>query len=190
MPRRGIAVRHVRMQRTAGGIGVPTRPGGRRRGAASAAVSRVAAIGNGSASGERRSRPLPSRPPQAEPSARVSASRRFGEIFLCPSGLLRVVRSLAAFAASAVLFVLVPQGFTASDPARGALGTAAETGAVESPPDTAVAQESTSPHIVGPWHAGLSWFTVARAPCSNSIKTNRVRSAGDRGRAMKDWTEG
>src|SRR5208283_2570816 len=60
----------------------------------------------------------------------------------------------------------------------------------ESSPDTAVAEESTSPRIVGPWHADLSWFTVAREQCSNSIKTNRVGSAGDRGRTMNDWTEG
>ena len=109
---------------------------------------------------------------------------------MCPSGLLRVVRSRAAFAAPAVLLLLVPQGFTTSDPARAALGTAAEAVGVESSPDTAVAEESTSPRIVGPWHAGLSWFTVARESCSNSTKPNRVGSAGDRGRAMNDWTEG
>jgi len=88
-------------------------------------------------------------------------SRRFGKIFLCSPRLLRVVCPLAALAASAVLLWLVPQGFTACDPAREAMGTAAETGTSQSPPDSAVAQESTSPHIVGPWHAGLSWFTAA-----------------------------
>lgn len=60
-------------------------------------------------------------------------------MFLRPSGLLRVVRSLAAFASAALLFVLVPQGFAACSAARSALGTAAETGAAESPSDSALA---------------------------------------------------
>ena len=88
-------------------------------------------------------------------------SRCFGKNLLWATWLLRVVYSLATLAASAVLLLLVPQGFTASDPTRETVGTAAETGAVESPPDSAVAQESTSPHIVGPWQAGLLWFSVA-----------------------------
>ncbi len=63
-------------------------------------------------------------------------------------------------------------------------------GPPESSPDSALAQESTSPHIVGPCHAGLSWFTAA--PSRAAILRRRMiwRSTGNRGRAMKDWTEG
>ena len=82
MPSRGIAVRRVRMQRTVGGIGVPTRPGGRRRVAASAAVNRVAGIASGSASGGRRNRPLPRKPRRR--SARVSAQPRLRKNLLVP----------------------------------------------------------------------------------------------------------
>ena len=70
------------MRRTVGGVGVPTRPGGRRRAAGSAAVNRVAAIGSGSASGGRRSKPLPRKPPR--PSARVSAQPTLRKNLLVP----------------------------------------------------------------------------------------------------------
>ncbi|MCZ7638509.1 MAG: hypothetical protein M5U12_22140 [Verrucomicrobia bacterium] len=87
-------------------------------------------------------------------------SRAFRKISLCPTGLLRVVCSFAAFAPSAVLLLFVPKGFTACDPAREAMGTTAQTGAVESPSDSTLAQESTSLHIVGPWHTGLRWLPL------------------------------
>lgn len=174
MARHGIAVRRVRMQPTAGGIGMPTKSGGRRTMAGSAAASRVAAIESGSASDGRRSRLPLNRPPRL--SARVSTSRRFGKISLCPARLLRVVRARAVLSASAVLRLLVPQRFTASDPARTALGTTAETWAVKSPPDSAVAQESTSPHIVGPCQADLSWFQRCAEECSDFIKRNDLRA--------------
>ena len=77
MPSRGIAVRCVRMQRTAGGVGVPARPGGTRRVGASAAVNRVVGIASGSASGGKRSRP----PRQ---SARVSAQPTLQKNLLVP----------------------------------------------------------------------------------------------------------
>ena len=67
MPRRDIAVRRVGRPQTAGDIGVPTRPGGRRRVAASAAVNRVVGIGSGPANGGRRSKPLPSKPLPSKP---------------------------------------------------------------------------------------------------------------------------
>ena len=70
------------MRQTAGGVGVPARPGGRRRVAGSAAVSRVAGIGSGSASGGRRSRPLPRKPPRR--SARVSAQPMLRKNLLVP----------------------------------------------------------------------------------------------------------
>lgn len=35
------------------------------------------------------------------------------------------------------------------------MGTAAQRGTARSSPNPAVAHESTSPHIVGPWHVGL-----------------------------------
>ena len=80
--------------------------------------------------------------------------------------------------APAVLLLLVPQGFTTSDPAQAALGTAAEAVGVESSPDTAVAEESTSPRIVGPWHAGLSWFTVSRESCQRFYQAESCRERG------------
>jgi len=82
IPRRGIAVRRVRMQRTAGGFGVPARRGGRRRTGASAAVNRVVGIAGGFASGGRRSRPLPRKPLRR--SARVSAQPRIRKSLLVP----------------------------------------------------------------------------------------------------------
>ena len=72
----------VRLRQTVGGVGVPTRPGGRRREAGSAAVNRVAAIDSGSASGGRPSKRLARKPPR--PSARVSAQRRLRKNLLVP----------------------------------------------------------------------------------------------------------
>lgn len=111
-------------------------------------------------------------------------------MFLRPSGLLRTVRFLAAVAAAAVLFVLVPQGFAARSAARSALGAAAETRAVGSAVDSALAKESTSPRIVGPWRAGLSLSHRCRAVRRQFYNTHRVRRTGDRERAMNDWPEG
>lgn len=82
MPRRGIAVRHVGMRQIAGDVGVPTRPGGRRRVAGIAAVNRVAGIGSGSASGGRRKKLL-LRNPRGR-SARVSAQPILRKKFLAP----------------------------------------------------------------------------------------------------------
>ena len=56
---------------------------------------------------------------------------------------------------------------------------------------SAVPQESTSPHIVGPCQADLSWFQRLAEKCSDFIKRNDLRgAAGNRARAMKDWMEG
>jgi len=71
MPSRGIVVWRVRRRRTAGGIGVPAKPGGRPREAGNAAAGRVIGIASGSARGGRRSRRLPRKPRRR--SARVSA---------------------------------------------------------------------------------------------------------------------
>jgi hypothetical protein len=70
------------MRQTIGGVGAPTRPGGRRRVGGSAAVSRVVAIGNGSASDGRRSRSLPQKP--CRWSARVSAQPTLRKNILVP----------------------------------------------------------------------------------------------------------
>ena len=157
MPRRGIAARRVRMQQTVGGVGVPIRPGGRRRRAASAAGSRVVGIGSGSASGERAEQAAAEEAAQAEcegqrpadaseksPCARPGCYELFVPSQHCPHQ-----RFCSRF---------VPSGFTASSSTRGAVGTAAERPSAESPPDSAVAQESTSPHMVGPCHVGLLLF--------------------------------
>jgi hypothetical protein len=70
------------------------------------------------------------------------------------------------------------------------MGTAAQTRAVESSLDSTLAQESTSPHIVGRWHAGL-WLSGCGGDRGNSFsETSGIRIAGNRERAMKDWTEG
>jgi len=52
-------------------------------------------------------------------------SRSCRKICLCPSGLLRAVRSRTAIASATLLFVPMPQGFTSRLTARGAVGTAA-----------------------------------------------------------------
>jgi hypothetical protein len=86
MPRRGIAVRRVRMRQIAGDVGMPTRPGGRRRVAGIAAVNRTAGIGSGSASGGRRKKKLLKkllRNPRRR-SARVSAQPILRKKFLAP----------------------------------------------------------------------------------------------------------
>ena len=70
--RRGIAVGCVSKRQDDGVLGVPARPGGRRKGAGSAVAARVAGIGSGYVSGGTR-QPL-KRPPRA--SARVSAQPR------------------------------------------------------------------------------------------------------------------
>ncbi len=83
---RGIAARRARTQRIAGGIGMPAILGGKRKLAASTAVTRVA----GFASGGRRSTSRSKRPP------RRSARPISENISLCAAGLLCVVRSRAA----------------------------------------------------------------------------------------------
>ena len=81
MPRRGIAVRRVRMRQTAGDVGVLTRLGGRQRVAGIAAVNRATGIGSGSASGGRwKKRP---RNPRRR-NARVSAQPTLRKKFLVP----------------------------------------------------------------------------------------------------------
>jgi hypothetical protein len=82
MPSRGIAVWRAKRRRTAGGIGVPARPGGRRRAAGSVVASRVADIASGCVSGGRRNRPLSKKLPR--PSARVSAQPRFWKTLPVP----------------------------------------------------------------------------------------------------------
>jgi hypothetical protein len=103
-------------------------------------------------------------------------------MFLRPPRLLRAVRSLAALAGAAFLFLLVPKGFAACSATRGALGTAAEMGAVGSALDSAVAEESTSPRIVGPWRAGLSLFHCGRDRGGNSARA-MVSGLGETRRA-------
>ena len=167
MPRRGIAVRRVRMRQTAGGIGVPTRRGGRRREAASAAASRVAGIESGSGSGGRRNRLPSSRPSRREregqrpaeaseksPCARPGCYELFVPSRRCPHQ--RFCSCLCRQALRRVIQRETRWG-------RRRKGRSAK-----SPPDSALAHESTSPHIVGPWHAGLSLSTAA-AHCSSNF---------------------
>lgn len=82
MRSRGTAVLRVSRLRSGGGLGVRARPGGRRRVAASAVVSRVAGIASGYASGGKRNRPLPSS--SRGRSARVSAQPRRRKNLLVP----------------------------------------------------------------------------------------------------------
>jgi hypothetical protein len=51
------------------------------------------------------------------------------------------------------------------------MGTAAEKSSTESPSDSALAQESTSPLIVGPGHGGLWLFRCDADRGSDGLKT-------------------
>ena len=113
-------------------------------------------------------------------------SCRFRNILLRPSGLLRVVCSHAALAATAILFVLMPSSVTARAAARGAVGPATQAGAGESSPNTALTRECTSSPLADPWDAGLSWRRCGiRQPLfKNSLRQDRrVREA----EVMTDW---
>jgi hypothetical protein len=101
--------------------------------------------------------------------------RRFRKISLRPPGMLRVVCYRAAFAEPTVLFVLVSSRFTTSQPARGAVGVSAQEWSAESPPDSTLAQESTSSHIAGPWQTGLWLFRSDADRDSHFPKASRVR---------------
>jgi hypothetical protein len=104
-------------------------------------------------------------------NARGSApSGGFGRNSLCSSGMLRVICFLAALPSPAILFVLVPQSFAASSAARSAVGAAAEARVVQPPPGSALAHESTSPHILGP---GMWAYRSALAAALGSSQSPR-----------------
>ena len=158
--------------------------------AGSAAVSRVAAIGSGSASGGRRSKLPSNRPPRR--SARVSAQPTIRKNLLVPGqaatscSFPRGARPHQRFCS-----LLVPQGFTASDPARDGGGDGGG---------------NVGRQVAAGFRRGARKYVAAYCrslPCGPIvvpalrakraailIKRNDLRSAGNRERAMKDWTEG
>jgi ParB-like chromosome segregation protein Spo0J len=70
------------------------------------------------------------------------------------------------------------------------MGTAAQGDAIQSPPDSTLAQETTSPHILSPGLVGLGLSRRCGALRQQFSKTNDVRITCKRERAMKDWPEG